>query len=130
MDAAPTRLLLAGLLAVVATVTGCASDAQPKPVDPGRDLFDPNPGRRLQAVAVVASDQDRTQLPALVELLEDRDPSVRMAANRTLEDMTGRTTGYRAYDPPGTRRPYVEEWRAYLAHGDTGFPMPDGGEGS
>jgi HEAT repeat protein len=130
MDGRPLQILLWALL-VGGPLLGCASDARPRAIDPDRDLFDPDPGRRLAAVAVVANEADESRLGALVELLEDRDPSVRMAANRALEDMTGRVTGYRAYDPPGERRPFVEEWRAYVEHGASGFPRVEpAGEGS
>jgi hypothetical protein len=114
-------VLVAGALALL---VGCASDARPRPVEPARDLHDPDPGRRLAAVAIVAQTGDTTRYPDLVELLEDRDPSIRMAANRTLEDMTGRTTDYRAFDPVDVRRPYVEGWWAWLVPHKSRFPAP------
>ena len=88
-------------------------------------IFHPSPGRRVAAVQSVAAQDDRVWLPVLVDLLEDPDPLVRMAANQALEDMVGFQTKYRAHAPASERRPYVETWRRRILGADAAATEPD-----
>lgn len=100
--------------AVGSGLAGCAAD-RPRPIRPADDLRDPNPSRRLTAVSECARTRDLSQLELLIELLDDDDEGVRLLAGRTLEDLTGRSTGYRAFAEAPERRAQVEEWRRWLA---------------
>jgi HEAT repeat protein len=95
------------------------------------DLHDPNPSRRLAAVEAVRQGRRQEYVPTLIEMLDDRDTGVRFAAGRTLEELTGRETGYAAWAPAGERREQVEAWRAWWRVPQTPAspPAPGGGGG-
>lgn len=105
------RLRSAALLLGV-LLTACAND-RPRPIQPVEDLHDPSSTRRVQAVAEVRRLRSEEQVPALIEMLDDEDESVRLVAGATLKDLTGRDTGYRPYAGPEERRRQVEDWRAW-----------------
>jgi HEAT repeat protein len=79
------------------------------------DLHDPNPARRLAAVEAARQSGSRSHVPSLIELLDDDDAGVRLAAGQTLKDLTGRDTGYVAWASASDRRTQVEAWRAWWA---------------
>lgn len=110
----------AAWLGLALALVGCSSEA-PRPVRPEYDLRDPGAARRLTAVSAVERDRDRAQVPVLIELLDDDDESVRMAAGGALKDLTGHDTGYRAFAPPAERRRQVQAWRAWW-RGQGGAP--------
>lgn len=97
-----------------ALLLGCAADG-PRPLKPEFDLHDPNPSIRAQATAEVGRLGSVDQVPAVIELLDDEDPAVRVMAGRTLADLTGRRDTTRAYAPPDDLRRQVEAWRAWWA---------------
>ena len=102
----PSRRFVRGLgVAAIAMLaaTACASEIH-RPIRPEYDLRDPSATRRLTAISTVERTGDRTQVPALIELLDDEDESVRMAAGAALKGLTGHDTGYRAFAPPEERR--------------------------
>lgn len=109
------RRLRSLALALPLLLAACAGAEGPRPVVVENDLFDPNPSRRVAAVAMVSETREGQWIPRLVELLDDADPAVRALANQTLEGLTGRRTPYAAYAPADERRPHVEAWRAWLA---------------
>ncbi len=94
-----------------------------------RDLQDPYAGRRVTAIATVEARGDREQVPALIELLDDRDPGVRLAAYSALQDLTGRDTGYRPWADEAERRAAVLAWRAWWkeTHPEGVSAPPEGG---
>jgi hypothetical protein len=104
-----SAVLLLGVL-----LTACAND-RPRPIRPVEDLHDPSSTRRVQAVAEVRRLGSAEHVPALIEMLDDEDESVRLVAGATLKDLTGRDTGYRPYASPQERRRQVEDWRAWWA---------------
>ena len=108
------RLLTAAGALLAALAAGCAND-RPRPLEPSDDLFDPNPTRRVQAVAEVRRTGATDHVPTLIELLDDEDESVRLMAGTALRDLTGRDSGYRPYATPAERRLQVEEWRRWWA---------------
>lgn len=93
---------------------GCASD-RPRPIRPADDLVDPNPTRRLEAVSEVGRGRNGEYVATLIEMLDDDDPAVRLAAGSALAGLTGRDTGYVAYAGPQERRRQVVEWRSWFA---------------
>lgn len=104
-----------GMVGVVgALLPGCLS-AAPRRIRPAEDLVDPSPTRRLEAVSETARIRDRSQVPLLIECLDDEDEGVRLLAGATLTDLTGRDTGYVAFAPPVERRRQVEDWRRWWA---------------
>jgi hypothetical protein len=118
--AAATPLLLAA----------CGS-TNPRPVQPETDLHHPSATRRLEAVAAVTSSRDMGHVPALIEMLEDPDPGVRMTAGQSLKELTGRDTGYRPFGPPEERARQAAQWRAWWASRGAGAaPATQGGAGA
>jgi hypothetical protein len=72
----------------------------------------------------------RSAIPQLIERLEDDDVSVRMMADRSLRDMTGRDFGYVAHAPEPERRQTVRRWREWWdSEGRTGAASPAGQTG-
>jgi hypothetical protein len=81
-------------------------------------LHDPNPSIRCQAVTEVQRRSSLEDVPAVIELLDDEDATVRVMAGRTLTAITGQDSGYRAYAEPAELRAQVASWRAWwAAHG-------------
>jgi hypothetical protein len=70
----------------------------------------PEPAARLAAITKAAETRDRSAIPHLIEMLESDDPLVRMAAIRTLEDLTGQTHGYEHSDPEWKRKEAIKAW--------------------
>lgn len=104
---------LAGLLALGTVLGGCSSP--PRPLRPAEDLASPNPSVRAQAAGEVARRGELEHLPAVIELLDDDDATVRLMAGRTLRTLTGHDTGYRPYASPDELRAQVALWRAWWA---------------
>jgi hypothetical protein len=123
----PIRLAPAVGLLLGVWITGCAND-RPRPITPSDDLFDPNPTRRVQAVTEVRRLGASEHVPTLIELLDDEDETVRLLAGTTLEDLTGRDSGYVPYAPAAERRKQVEDWRRWWAERKAA-PAPSGGAG-
>ncbi|MFV1958173.1 MAG: HEAT repeat domain-containing protein [Planctomycetota bacterium] len=113
-------LLLGGVLAC----TACGRATQ-RVVTTG-DLDDPNPARRTEAVSLVRKERDLGAVPVLIEMLDDPDPGVRLAASATLEDLTGRRTGYRPWGDATQQREEILAWRRWWAgrQGAAGQPGP------
>ena len=101
---------MVGLLVLAA----CGSTKDP-PLDIETDLTHPNPSRRMEAIAAIDQSRDATHVPALIEMLDDADPGIRLAAYRTLQDLTGRTTDYRPWASQEVLRAEVEDWRRWWA---------------
>lgn len=66
---------------------------------------------RAQAVMDVAEQNEWSDIPRVIERLEDDDETVRLMAVGTLREMTGREFGYKAYAPEHERRKSAERWR-------------------
>lgn len=60
---------------------------------------------------------DTEAIHALVSLLEDNDPGVRLYCILALERMCGTTYGFRYYDSPPQRAAAVARWRQALREG-------------
>lgn len=104
----------AAALCAAGIASGCGSNA-PRPINPEFDLHDPSGTRRAQAVTRVEVTGDTRQVPALISRLDDEDDAVRLLAGRTLKDLTGHDTGYRATMEPEERRRHIDLWRAWWA---------------
>ena len=99
---------------IVALCGGCANRVM-KPVQPRYALSDPDPAKRLRAVRQVVAAGDTRYLDQLVELLEDRDPTVRFVAARGLARLTGRPTQTAPFEGPDAHRAEADAWRTWLA---------------
>ena len=101
-------LLLTGLL-----TAGCGSTPKPRPIKPSTDLHHPDPSLRALAVQDLATRGDRSYLADMIELLDDRDESVRLVASGALTSLTGRESGYQAFAPRAERLAERDAWRAW-----------------
>ena len=104
-----------GLTLLLVGLAACGSTPKPRAIEPDVDLHHPDPGRRALAVQQVAADGDTTRVPDLIELLDDRDESVRLVASGALSDLTGREGAYQAFAPRAERLAAIEDWRAWYA---------------
>src|SRR5262249_45948805 len=77
---------------------------------PPRGRDSPEPPERLAAVTAAGRTEDRTAIPHLIESLYHDDPVVRLAAIRTLEQLTGQTLGYDYAGPEWERRERAAAW--------------------
>ncbi|MFW6133617.1 MAG: hypothetical protein ACOC8F_06940 [Planctomycetota bacterium] len=91
-----------------------------------RRLQHGEPGVRARALVRAAGSGRRDVLPYLVDRLTDGQDSVRMYAILALERLTGRTLGYRYYDPPARRQDAVKRWRDWLEDRASGTRQPAG----
>lgn len=98
---------LGGALGLALFGAGCS----PK-LDEGFDS--PDPITRGPAIVAAARDRDRSKLADLVRALDSNDAAERMLAIGALEQLTGQTLGYRAYDDPVVRDAATERWRRWL----------------
>ncbi|MCK4601773.1 MAG: HEAT repeat domain-containing protein [Phycisphaerae bacterium] len=84
-----------------------------------RQFQDEDPDIRLRAIRQAGELKDPKAVPYLVDRLTDSESDVRFFAILALEKVTGRTMGYRYWDPPAKRAEAVQKWRDYLqARGD------------
>jgi HEAT repeat protein len=113
-------------LAVVllGVAAGCGAEPSPRPVRPEFDLHHPSGTIRLHAIAQVAARRETSQVPALIERLDDEDPAVRLQAAAALREITGHDTGYEAYFSPAERQRHVGLWRAWWAARSRAAPVP------
>lgn len=102
-------------LALALVLAACASDGGSAPLRPEFDLRHPDAGRRTDAVQEVVRLRDLRYVPDLIEMLDDRDETVRLVAGSALRDLTGRESGYRAFAPAEERRAQVLDWRHWYA---------------
>ncbi|MEM8835849.1 MAG: HEAT repeat domain-containing protein [Planctomycetota bacterium] len=72
----------------------------------------PSPAERMLAAAAAAEQRDEASVPQLVEMLDSRDPAVRMVAQESLYRITGTTLGYRYQDPERDRVAAIARWEA------------------
>jgi HEAT repeat protein len=109
-------------LGLVLLASGCASAPE------GFDS--PEPAARLRAISKAAAEKDRSAIPHLIESLDNDDPVVRLAAIRTLEDLTGQTLGYDYAAPTWKRAEQVAAWKDWYDHQSLEFrdSRPSAGE--
>lgn len=103
---------------MLAFLAGACGGTCPRPIRVAQDLDDPNPSRRTTAVAAVRDLRDTSRVPVLIEMLDDADPAVRLAAYSALVELTGRETDYRPWMEAPARRDAVVAWRAWWAARD------------
>lgn len=100
------------LLLAVGMLAACGETSR-RVVQPEEDLVHPHAGVRMRAVGEVRRAGGTEHVPALIELLDDDDPAVRLATGSTLVELTGHDTGYEPWAGPAERRAQVEVWRAW-----------------
>jgi HEAT repeat protein len=113
--AALAPLLACGLLVLACGLLVACGETARRAVRPAEDLAHPYGGVRMRAVGEVRRTGDTTHVPALIELLDDDDPGVRMAAGSALVALTGHDPGYEPWADAAERRAQVEAWRAWWA---------------
>jgi hypothetical protein len=73
-----------------------------------------NPLERSKAVVALAERGDAESVHTLVDMLEDRDPAVRMFTIAALKRLSGKDYGYRYYHDETRRLAAVDRWRHAL----------------
>jgi len=79
-----------------------------------RRLQSEDPDQRIRAAVRAAKSDDEKAVPYLVDRLEDSEEEVRFAAYMALKQITGKTMGWRYYEPPERRAEAVRRWRQWL----------------
>ena len=84
------------------------------------DLLSENPLHQVRAIQAVVENQDKSQIPALLKLMIEGEPSVRENAYWGTTQLTGltkppgdETSEYHSYDSIEERRGAVDSWRKY-----------------
>ena len=121
-----TTIRLYGAQSLLLATVACGETSR-RLVRVDEDLYDPNPSRRLAAVEAARASGSRRHVPTLIEMLDDDDGAVRLAAGRTLTELTGRDTGYVAWADPAERQGQVAAWRAWWAGSGAGGGVPAAG---
>lgn len=85
----------------------------------------PSPGKRLDAIAGAAQEDDQESRIQLVEKLGSTDPAERMLAIGALEKREGMTHGYKHSDPEWKRLEAIEKWRQHVGLSDAGVDDED-----
>lgn len=87
----------------------------------GADLYtqlqDEDPSIRNQAIVRAGQLKDQKAIPFLVDRLTDSQEDCRLFAILSLERITGRTRGYKYYEPADKRAEAVRRWRQWLETG-------------
>lgn len=91
-------------------LTGC----EPIQGDAYRDFEDDDPAARLAAITKAGRTRDDQAIPYLVDRLTDSEPEVCFFAIIALRKITGRTFGYRYYQPRRLRAEAVRKWRRWV----------------
>lgn len=102
------------LLLVLGVLAACGGTSR-RVIRPKQDLVHPYSGVRMRAVGEALKAGGTEHVEALIELLDDDDPGVRLAAGDALTELTGHDTGYEPWAGPAERRRQVEAWRAWWA---------------
>jgi len=98
----------------IAALGGCNGPAE---ADRYAGFQNEDPAVRNQAIHQAGQAKDRQALPFLVDRLTDSQEDVRLFAFIALRRITGKTMGWRHYEPPQKRAEAVARWRVWLASG-------------
>lgn len=110
---------------LAAGVAGSCGETTRYPIRLDDDLSSASASRRTEAVGVVARERDRARIPELIEMLDDQDAGVRLAAGTALRELTGHDAGYEAWAAPEDRRRQQARWRRWWAEeGRATVPPP------
>jgi len=102
------------MVGFLSSVGGCASPRLGF-VKFSEDIQSPDPCIRVRASIYAGNLKDKRAIPLLVDRLDDEDEAVRMSANESLKQITGKDFGYRSYDSPGLRAVAVDQWRQWMS---------------
>jgi len=87
---------------------GCFS---PEP----KSLASDNAASAIPAIKDAAQQNNRSAIPRLITLLDDKDSAIRFAAIQALQQMTAMTMGYNYYDSQIDRQAAIGRWRQWLS---------------
>ena len=93
---------------VAIALTCCA----PPAIEGG--FYSGNPASKIYAIEHAARDNDRSAVPHIVAQLDSDDPAVRSVAIAALKRITGKTYGYRDFDPLYLREEAIDRWEQAL----------------
>lgn len=110
MVASYLRLAFFLCLCAAVGLTGC----EPIQADSYRGFEDDDPAARLAAITRAGRTRDEQAIPYLVDRLTDSEPEVCFFAIVALRKITGRTFGYRHYQPRRLRAEAVLKWRQWV----------------
>jgi HEAT repeat protein len=82
------------------------------------ELVSGTPAQQAEAAVKLTEHRDVQSIPELIALLNDSDPAVRMYAITALEDLTGKTYGYKFYAPEPERAAAIKRWQEALRQGE------------
>lgn len=111
------------ILAAAWVLPGCAAQSPTAPAAMQSKVA----VERVRAIVRAAAAGDESQLPHLVDRLDDEDAAVRFAAIMALERLAGTRLAYNYGDPPQARAAAVQRWRRYLTKRLEDPPRPSGG---
>jgi len=97
-----------GIMFLAATLGGGCFSPDPKSI--GSD----SASSAIPAIKTAADQDDRKDIPRLVQDLDDSDSAIRFAAISALKRMTGQDLGFRYYDDEWDRRSAVQRWQQWL----------------
>ena len=100
------------LLSIIGIAAFALCSCGPPAIEGGFDSG--NPAAKIYAIEHAARDHDRSAIPHIVAQLDSDDPAVRSVAIAALKRMTGKTYGYRDYDPAFLRQEAIDRWEQAL----------------
>ena len=95
------------MLCVAAACPAC------RPGPPRRPLQDRDPVFVIPAIKTASQDNDRQDVPRLIDLLASDDAAIRAFADEGLRRMAGQDFGFRFWADPAQRREAVGRWKIW-----------------
>ncbi len=83
------------------------------------------PKERAQGCKYAGSYGSRSDVPLLVDRLNDKDSAVRMWANQSLRKLTGEDFGYNVWGTESEKNQAIQRWREYAADIERPTPPDD-----
>lgn len=76
----------------------------------GRGFESADPSQQISASEEAVRKGDEDAIPHLIEGLDSDDPAVRFVSIHALEQLTGKTYGYKHFAPPWEREAAIDRW--------------------
>ena len=111
--------------AVIVALVGCAGVAAAgcRPGPPRRPLQDRDPVFVIPAIKTASQDNDKQDVPRLIQLLSSDDAAIRAFADEGLRRLTGEDFAYRFWANDTQRREAVGRWKIWAV--SRGYLPPD-----